>query len=473
MAKDEHGLDLAFEEADDEVIDLLEVVKPGKTVSKSKAKASDADEDFSADLESMLDTLSKVEQAKAAEEDAQPFPDPTPVSHVVDANESLDMPSMDDLDHILNTLGAPKQSSSSVESADVPDIPSFDDMPDLDAVPVAKSSAAPAAPLSEEDDLLAGLGLDDLDDHLSTPVAASAPLPETIPVDLEGLPPDIHAADSPAFSASLEEEDLFSLDTAVGDIASESLEIEHMPKPSPPPPAPAEPKSAKPVQAAAPTAAAQKAAQAAAQNIAQKAEQNIEQAFAQKTPAAAKEDALPPPVEAPSDSPAAPRFDEVDLNELDALLDDMLATAPASGPKPAGAAASESGPASQTGMPPETGVSGEAAVAAGAAPASSSELASLRTDMDALRRDLAAMRPADTPPGPSALEAKIEDMELTLHNLDNRMTLLEGRQGEMDSRMTSLEAQQSDLHANIEKLAAEAAAKIIREELAALLKSGF
>ncbi|MCL1939430.1 MAG: hypothetical protein FWG04_02080 [Desulfovibrionaceae bacterium] len=421
MAKDEHGLNLALEtdsaEADDEIVDLLEVVKPGKVVSK----ASDADEDFSADLESMLDTLSKAEQAKAAEENDQPFPDPTPVDHEVDPDESLDMPSMDDLDDILNALGAPTQPSPSVENADAPDLPPADDMPDLDAVPVAKSSAVPVAPPSEED-LLSELGLDD---HFSTPVPASAPLPETTPVDLEGLPPDINAADSEVAVEEFpetempEEEDAFSLDTAVGDIASESLDMERMLEPS----LPAEPESEEPAQTA-----------------------------AEDMPVITEEDVLPALVEASLDAPAGPRFDEVDLNELDALLDDMLASAPASGPAPAGASAvaSENGPESQTGTPPET--------AAGSVPASGSELASLRMDMDALRRDLAALRPVDTP-GPSALEAKIEDMELTLHNLDSRMASLEHRQGEM--------------YANIEKLAAEAAAKIIREELAALLEAGF
>lgn len=163
MAKDENRLDPAFDanisDADDEVIDLLEVVKPGKAMRP----VSDADEDFSADLESMLETLSKAEQAKAGEEDASAFPDPTPVDHVVDPNESLDLPGMDDLDDILNSLGAPVQdpfADSDVASDDTD--PLEEEMPDLDAVPVVgRKAAPPASPAADEDDLFEGFDSDD------------------------------------------------------------------------------------------------------------------------------------------------------------------------------------------------------------------------------------------------------------------------------------------------------------------------
>jgi hypothetical protein len=113
-------------------------------------------------------------------------------------------------------------------------------------------------------------------------------------------------------------------------------------------------------------------------------------------------------------SPAAPALsgavaeelqDEMDLNELDALLDDMLGSAPDPGLGSTSFAASES----------------------------------------------------DDESAPDATTHPVAKMELALRNLD--------------SRIASLESQQNTLHANIDKLAAKAAAKIIREELAALLKA--
>jgi hypothetical protein len=208
-----------------------------------------------------------------------------------------------------------------------------------------------------EEELPSELGPElNIDTHFSAPAAASVPIPATTPVDLDGLPPGIEAG-APTAPTVTGADDAFFLDTAVGDIASESLDMESAPEPT--------------------------------------------------VPAEAGAPGGPPP-----DS-----FGEVDLNELDALLDDMLASAPASGPGPAVALVSEQ----------------EAA-----APAASGD----STARPALRE----------------MEAKVEDVELTMHNLDSRIAALEKRQNE--------------LQANIDKLAAEAAAKIIREELAAILKAG-
>jgi hypothetical protein len=317
------------------------------------------------------------------------------------------MPGMDDFDDILNALGAqPPPSVENVDGRDEQDMFPAALMPDLDAVPAAQSGAAATAPktlgaLGSEEDLLSELGPElNIDTHFSAPASTSAPIPTTTPVDLDGLPPGIDTVASPpipptpAYSEEApvgelqetdtpEAGDTFSLDTAIGDIASESLDMERAPEPIVPD-APIPEEDALPV------------------------------------PPAPIADDLPDV----SDLPVGPRFDEVDLNDLDALLDDMLASAPASGPGPAAPS-----PASEQ----ETVVSGDS-VAAGSGP----ELAPLRMDMETLR--------------------KVEDMELTLHNLDSRITALENRQNE--------------LYANIDKLAAEAAAKIIREELAALLKAG-
>jgi len=358
MAKDEKGLNLATDsaEADDDVVDLLEVVTPGKTVPK----ASDADEDFSADLESMLDTLSQAEQAKAAADGVQPFPDPTPVDHAVDAHESLDMPGMDDFDHILSTLGAPPPPSdaSLLDEQDAPDMFPAAPMPDLDAVPVV------------------------------------SPIPATTPVDLDGLPPGIDTAAPPE-----------EPDTAAAGIAPEAPDMDHAPVTEP---------------------------DVEKDTLSPPPEQAAEDILAEDFPDA------PAPDEGEPDSTSGQRpdsFGEVDLNELDALLDDMLATAPASGPASAPEPEAAAAPAVSAGPT----VSAASAVSGGPGEAASApDPASSRLDVETAR--------------------KMEDMELTLHNLGNRITALENRQNE--------------LHANIDKLAAEAAAKIIREELAALLKAG-
>lgn len=154
-----------LDDADDEIIDLLEVVKPGKQT------ASDAEDvDFSKDLESMLDSLSEAEKAKAAS-----FPDPTPVDHAVDHNESLDMPGMDDLDELLQSLGADSPQKAGADA----DLPADDekDIPDLDAAPLAgKGKGAD----SDDDDFDALLGALDLKPARQT---AEAEIDAILPVD--------------------------------------------------------------------------------------------------------------------------------------------------------------------------------------------------------------------------------------------------------------------------------------------------
>lgn len=173
---------LALDDADDDVIDLLEVVKPGRNL---KQDAGGDDGDFSADLDAMLDGLSEGEE-EAGASDPAPFPDPTPVDYKVDHNETLDLPGMDDLDKLLKSFGPPGADSGKEETEEPDFLDTDQDMPDLDALPVppvtsqAASSAAPApaapggieeappaeaaakpakktVPAPEEDELLASL----------------------------------------------------------------------------------------------------------------------------------------------------------------------------------------------------------------------------------------------------------------------------------------------------------------------------
>ena len=60
---------------DDEIVDLLQAVKPGKRVAGSPS--AEEEEDFSADPEAMLDRLSNPEKSLADSERHVPLPDPT------------------------------------------------------------------------------------------------------------------------------------------------------------------------------------------------------------------------------------------------------------------------------------------------------------------------------------------------------------------------------------------------------------
>jgi hypothetical protein len=121
---------------------------------------------------------------------------------------------------------------------------------------------------------------------------------------------------------------------------------------------------------------------------------------------------------------------EVDLIELDALLDDMLSSAPASGPGPGNTSSLHSGAAPENASGGQT-LSAPSASEDGGAPAAG-EAAKLK----ALRGDL-----EDIKAGFSSLEERIKN----------------------------LEDQFADLHSSLDKIAAATAARVIREELAALL----
>ncbi|MDR2076387.1 MAG: hypothetical protein LBP61_05590, partial [Desulfovibrio sp.] len=85
--------DIADADDNDDVVDLLKIVKPGKTISPNGA-ALKKEDDFSADLEAMLGQIAEEEETRKTAEPPSPFPDPTPVDHAVDPDETLNMPSM-------------------------------------------------------------------------------------------------------------------------------------------------------------------------------------------------------------------------------------------------------------------------------------------------------------------------------------------------------------------------------------------
>lgn len=409
-----------FAEADDDIVDLLEVVKPGKPV----ASAPDPDEDFSKDLESMLDTLSRAQAEKdneaepSAPAEVQPFPDPTPVDHKVDYNEQLDLPGMDDLDSILHTLGpaARNAAAKAGSPADEPDalLPEAASLPDLDALPppARQAGAGRKPPAAQDDDLLSGY-LDDLKPGFS-PAGGEAADAET--QRGAGIP-------------------------ALADMGLESLDdAGHAPRAT----APADSLSA------------------AAGGFVPKAP-----ADTLKRPAPAVQPATVDPAR------TGTRLAGVDMHELDTLLDDMLGSAPASGaagqasviptiqvPKAAPAPA----PATPVPAPAPAAQAGERQVTALA-----DELAALRQEMLELRGDFehrlsrlpqpapdtgaaseAVLRQLETQSaGLAAQSAKLEDLELTQAS----------REQEHERRIKELEGLLADQSAQLSRLGSELEAR--------------
>ena len=681
MPKDETaGIEDALEldaesadDADDDVVDLLEVVKPGK----APAPAGGDDVDFSADLESMLDSLSQAEKAHDDAGADGAFPDPTPVDHEVDHNESLDLPGMDDLDAILDSLGAAAPDTSDAADTQGNGSPADDfldeelGLEDLDAVPAmsaaGKSPAAsdadyldallaeaengdaagladaptdaladdgrPAdpgaealqpdapgpdglepdmpgqdafsgatapsgtAPARDADDLLAELGLDE--EFLTAAPDPSAgmefavddaPLPDPdAPETMAALSDEelelLQAAgednkEAGEDAAPLEAEDdaddlALSLDTATGDIASEALDMTGGPDGADSPnstaiaaapdgggPEETEEAGSGPETAATPedTTLPEPAMEDApldntlppdlADDFDAAAAPDGADSTDAPLDADSPDDAMHDPmdtadtadapdttdgsaVELPDAGAAASRFDEVDLNELDALLDDMLASAPAPGPGPALAAQAEG--AGEEMETPET--NGDAAEDGdGLIEGLGAGLAALRLDVEGLREQFAALAEGGMQEGSapvledvsstleshaaslSAQAARLEELEERLaekdvpgqtdqkgeeagfspeledrlryldgqilsletrleeeaagHGLKNSLAGLDERMDRIESRLDSLESRFTEFSSNLDKIAAEAAAKVIREEITALMSEG-
>ena len=457
---------------DDEIVDLLEVVKPGKDSGAKDSGTGDID--FSADLDAMLEKLESAERALDAQDDAAPFPDPTPVDHTVDPDETLDMPSMDDLNNLLETLGAPADAPEAKEAGGMPHLSA-----DLDAAPIMKQSSSPveeagqhapaADAMSDLDELLAAadaadgvpaaqaktpaMDASDLDALLdkAAPAPVAAPIVDGQP-DLDALlaqPAPAKPAAAPVIDGQPDLDALLAgtaptpkaapvvdgqpdLDDLLGSVSAAPVP-EEIPVGEPVAPdmvvdktVPAVPAQAKvlaedamPVPGELPEPLMEEPAVQAAQPRPSDAE-------ALAVVAEAAEDL---PLDAGQAQPStAPRYDEVDLNELDALLDDMLASAPASGPTPA---ADYAEPA-RTAVP---------------TPSASQAQGDLAPLQEAVIR----------------MENSIQGLQ---NELKEKNSLIESQQAQIAGLQDTLD----HMRGNMDKLAAEAAAKVIREELAALLR---
>ncbi len=138
-------LNAVVEEDDDDIVELLEVVTPGKAAKAGAGESGEAD--FSADLEAMLDEVSAKEARKNDKDPA--FPDPTPVDHTVDADEELDMPGLGDVDSLLKTLGASEAAKSPAAGSSV--AADTDDAAPLGAKTGDKNGQPPAVPVDLDD----------------------------------------------------------------------------------------------------------------------------------------------------------------------------------------------------------------------------------------------------------------------------------------------------------------------------------
>lgn len=268
----------------EEIVDLLQVVKPGK--GPENHAPAEQEVDFSADLEAMLNSLSEAEKKAAEEEEGiTPFPDPTPVDHEVNPDESLDLPGMDEIDKLLEDLGAEDLVELSHKDGVTPAVGTgsganalhIDAIDELDALPVQNDDSgvghAPAKKVEIDDDFLHSLPPDpekpmSLKNHVANAKAKGEKAVEA-PV----------TADNPAPESATDDDTVDIVDFGEAADIDHSLLMEEEP-PAAPGKAPQE--------------------------------------KARKSDGGGK---------------TAPARDEVDLNELDALVDNVLASAP--GPVPA------------------------------------------------------------------------------------------------------------------------------------------
>lgn len=519
-------------DADDDVVDLLEVVKPGILSAQQGA-----------------------------------FPDPTPVDHVVDPHESLDLPGMDDLDAFLSSLGAEIGQDAPVSPDDkLPD--TGHGMEDLDAVP-ALGAATSEKPDRMDADYLDSLLAEAEKEVSANPVTA----PDSLPPEDLGLPHDRMAVspatprqeyekDAPlgnaltaALDAAATAEEDFESDgqevpfDAVRDAALDALLQAAQAVADDQPPSLCE--DDEPLPAAfdiSLTTAAGDIASEASDMIASGADTDdspkkiaAQENTAEEEPEVPPGGLFPEPVmeDAPLNKPTSPdagqdaaatglpasssRFDEVDLDELDALLDNVLASAPA--PDRAPATLPDEVAPERADVPPATDAR-PSADNGDMGKKLETGLAALLLEVDGLREGLADLSTQverlaaaeEAPPDPgiadtfqhmeeqifALLEAKMKEtfdlgladrlksMENQIFALETRLDEVAAREeqaplGALDERVVQLEARLeaqhetrhetrleaieqrfADFTSTIDKVAAKAAAKVIREEITAM-----
>ncbi len=384
------------EDDDDDIVELLEVVTPGKAAKIGAGESGEAD--FSADLEAMLDEVSANEARKNDKDPA--FPDPTPVDHTVDADEELAMPGLGDVDSLLKTLGASEAAKSPTAGPGV--AADTDDAAPLGTKAGDKNGQPPAVPVDLDDLPLpkprkAAASKETTPDKEADPPTLRGPSSAMV-LDLNELPPPAPRKEAEPAAVPLD------LDDLVGPPFGKKIE---------PVTAPAEPVESTLVKVAkAPVDPFEAAlAEATEQDTTAKAE-----------PAAT----VPAPFEA-----AKPAFsgepEEADsyMSGLDNLLNDILATAPASGRKASAAPAPAPIPEQAAPTPPPAPAPAQAAQSKGVEAqfdADYEEFAEeFRDELDSVRSGVAEIRMLQEELAkrmPIVPHDKIDDLLLRLDELE-------------------------------------------------------
>jgi hypothetical protein len=202
-------------------------------------------------------------------------------------------------------------------------------------------------------------------------------------------------------------------------------------------------------------------------------------AAAGKGPSARSPESKEPPPD--GDSSAAPPYDGVDLKELDAILEDMLACAPPPG-LPARESREEDLPAppeNRAPSPPDLAPLRQAVSRAETGLADlkedllgknaliekqQSRLAEQTSLIEELRHSLGSLR--------ENVEAGLAGLKEELLGKNALIEKQQSRLAEQTSLIEELRHSLDSLRDNMDKMAALSAAKVIREELASLLKDG-
>ncbi len=545
---------------DDDIVDLFEVVKQGKTTPE-KSPDDSGEVDFSKSLEAMLNKLSEAAEAKDE----------------INADEKLDMPTDAEVDNLLQELGV-----------------------ELDGLPPdAQTNNAERDGMADELDVREPAGNPDdlawvdkmLEDTAAGQTGHAKP-DSAVPVDLDGLPgafksespvdtlgADLHAFPDPEellkelFQS--ESSDAKSKDAPVepadqGEDRFEALLREaekagsaHIASPAPVPGAAESRELADDMQLITIEEEYETEDSSGAQDdmlegflpdagdnaampagdVALGAKEDPAAGLMPLSPPEREPEAAPEVSAGPDSEPGraleddeatqdpAADFDEVDLNELDALLDDMLATAPPSGPvSPPSISLLAAKPAAEqalAGNGQDLGIilsrldslgntfeqldsrlslleTNIAAQPQAAQEVSASDLAALREEVGNRVRELADQSRDKC----DALDASVREKEQTIRELTAQLAEASSRIQELTAQsveanakiqelteqaaesitriqelteeglelQNSLEATQASLgslRTSMDKMAAEAAAKVIREEIAALLADAY
>ena len=376
--------------SDDDIIDLIEIVKPGK---EEGAPAVAEEHNFGADLDAILldDLVSKTTPAAAPLVNkivAAPIANPTKTEHMVNPDEELELPPLSDLDALLEELGV--QDSGADQGAS--------------SASRQSAAAAPSAPSSFSSSTV----LEDFDETIA-PAAASKPVSKAPQVAAQRPVSQAAAGPSPLTTAP----------------ASKS--------------APSQPVSTPSAPGGGPRIVVSSGA----------------------TPKAAR---LVVPPSHPAVSKAVPVPSEgVDMNELDTLLDSVLASAPVVAPRE-GSVPEAVAPA------PIASPTANGAVITGL----QAEVAALKAENADLREQMGKLAATASEAVIAGLRKEMAELKVANAGLREQMDKLSAvvAAGVTGAEVEAFKAEFTDLRENMDKLAATAAAKVIREEIAALISAG-